>query len=223
MILKLLDMEKHNEPQTRPKNIYVVGAQCTGKTTLVDALVAHFDTSIREKVLMATEPFVIKEVARKVLQKHNFTALDITSSPERALLLQKLILAAQYEAEGKTTGDWYISDRSGVDPIVYAKVYVGGEAFSEMLQMGTSIKLFESMRNGLVCVCETNPDWLKDDGVRLMPKDVGEFTAFHETFIRVLQELGIKYTLIGKDTDVSQRVDTVLKAWKSFEGTATSY
>ena len=203
------------QPQPQPKNIYVVGAQCTGKTTLVDALVAHLDTSIDEKGIEVSKPVVIKEVARKVLQEHNFTALDITTSPERALLLQKLILVAQYEAEKETAGKWFISDRSSVDPVVYAKVYVGEEACSDMLQMATSIQLLSNMRDALVCVCETNPSWLRDDGVRLMPKDLEEWTDFHQIFIGVLQELGIKYIILGKQTNVSQRVDMVLQAWRT--------
>jgi hypothetical protein len=61
--------------------------------------------------------------------------------PERALLLQKFILAAQYEAEKEAAGKWFISDRSSVDAPVYTKVYVGEKAFSDMLQMATSIQL----------------------------------------------------------------------------------
>ncbi len=76
-------------------NIYIVGAQCTGKTTLVNALESHFD----ETPDPSLRPTFIREVARTVLDTHGFTALDITSSGERCMTLQKLILDAQVLAE----------------------------------------------------------------------------------------------------------------------------
>ena len=83
------------------KNIYIVGAQCTGKTTLVDALSKFFETQ-KNRYLhdeATPKPYIIKEVARSVIRKHKFTANDITSSKSRAAQLQKLILAAQCQIE----------------------------------------------------------------------------------------------------------------------------
>jgi nicotinamide riboside kinase len=198
----------------QPKSIYVVGAQSTGKTTLVDGLTAYFDHAAENAKAELNRPIVIKEVARTVLQKHNFTALDITTSPARALLLQKLILNAQNQAEDETSGKWFISDRSGLDPIVYAKVYVGEDAFEDMLHMPTSMKLLQNMRDSLVCICEMNALWLNDDGVRLMPKNSEDWESFHQTFLEVLREQGIKYTVLNKDTNVVQRVGSVLAEWR---------
>ncbi|KAK0741404.1 hypothetical protein B0T18DRAFT_432516 [Schizothecium vesticola] len=77
------------------KNVYIVSAQCTGKTTLVNRLDQHF----HDNPPPAGTPAIIKEVARTVLVQHNFTADDITSSQERCLLLQRFILETQTKAE----------------------------------------------------------------------------------------------------------------------------
>jgi hypothetical protein len=75
------------------------------------------------------------EVARTVLKQHNFTADDVTSSPARSLTLQQLILQAQVATERGISeqGDWFISDRSGADPIVYARKYVNEDAASDLI------------------------------------------------------------------------------------------
>lgn len=199
-----------------PINIYIVGAQCTGKTTLVNALADHFkdpENRIHQNSRIP-EPALIKEVARGVLQRHHFTAFDITSSAERALQLQELILEAQHEAE--MIGDrWFISDRSGVDPIVYAGVYVSKDASSNMLSNAISNDLCSRMRKGLVFICQFNRDWLHDDGVRLMPKDVEEWANFHRVFCDLLDHLEIDHTVLRGDLTVQERRDVVLQRWHS--------
>ena len=196
-----------------PVNMYVVGAQCTGKTTLVTALQAHF----RAHVLQSPQgqspspPSIITEVARTVLREHKFTASDITSSPSKALSFQQLILKAQYEAETSITESWYISDRSGLDPIVYANRYVGSIAAEAM--MGTEIwrDLRERMSRSLIIVCEAGMDWLTDDGVRLMPADRADWMAFHDLFCNSLREAGLDFAVLPRSMkDIEQRVDFVL-------------
>ena len=196
------------------RNIYVIGAQGTGKTTLVNALANHFKQK-KDRVWqgeMLEEPRIIKEVARNVLQKHGFTASDITTSKERALQLQELILQAQFEAEQATEGSWFISDRSGLDPVVYAKVYVGESAASEMLGSATWRSL--RLRDGLVIVCEAGSDWLWDDGVRLMPTDTEEWMALHKTFCALLRDLGIDFEIVSRKTSVAERVQSVSRWWR---------
>jgi uridine kinase len=107
-----------------PKNIYIIGAQCTGKTTLVKELQAYFAQSVNCHAY--SSPSIITEVARKVLKEYEFNRNDITNSVERCFALQEHILQAQYEAELSMSQEqpnkWYISDRSGVDPVAYASV-----------------------------------------------------------------------------------------------------
>ncbi|KAH0562532.1 hypothetical protein GP486_002780 [Trichoglossum hirsutum] len=203
---------------TGPKNIFVVGAQCTGKTTLVKALQEHFSQPHdRSSTLSFSQPPVtIHEVARKVLKKYKFTREDITTSPIRALQLQERILEAQFEAENAVSrGDWYISDRSGIDPIVYASVFVGEEAAEKLFASAAWGKLEEKMKAGLVVLCEVGWDWLVDDGVRLIPKDLGDWAKVDAAFRNLLKARGINYTVISQDNpDIYERVAIVTDAHK---------
>ena len=196
-----------------PANMYIVGAQCTGKTTLVTALQAHFRAQVPQssQCQPPSLPSIITELARTVLREHEFTASDITSSPSKALSFQQLILKAQYEAETSITEPWYISDRSGLDPIVYANRYVGSSAAEAM--MGTKIwrDLRERMSRSLIIVCEAGMDWLTDDGVRLMPADRADWIAFHDLFCNSLREAGLEFTVLPRSIkDIEQRLDFVL-------------
>lgn len=86
--------------------LYIIGAQCTGKTTLVDALEDMFGSGELSNHLQgkSSRPVIIREVARTVLRDKHFSRDDITTSPSRALQLQKHILDAQYEAEQTAIG-----------------------------------------------------------------------------------------------------------------------
>ncbi|KAE8320140.1 hypothetical protein BDV41DRAFT_516802 [Aspergillus transmontanensis] len=75
----------------------------------------------------------IPEVARTVLRETGITRDDITNDPWKALELQKLILRAQYEAESKQSGNLVLSDRPGIDALVYAARY-GPPGSREMLE-----------------------------------------------------------------------------------------
>ena len=196
-----------------PKDIYIVGAQCTGKTTLVAALSSHFTSTSISPTTPA--PIVITEVARTVLRKHNFTASDITSSPSKNLLFQQMILEAQYAAENaRETSRWFISDRSGFDPIVYARRYVGEEGASSLMGMEIWGKLKEHMERSLVVVCEAGADWLVDDGVRLMPEDKKDWVAFHDLFCQSLEDARLDFVVLPCHIeDLQERVQFVLDRW----------
>ena len=196
-----------------PKNIYVVGAQCTGKTTLVTALSSHFTSTSASSTTPA--PLVFTEVARTVLREHNFTASDIKSSPTKGLLFQRLILEAQYAAEtAGETSQWFISDRSGFDPIVYARRYVGEEGASSLMRMEVWGKLKERMERSLVIVCEAGADWLVDDGVRLMPEDNKDWVAFHDFFCQSLRDVRLDFDVLPCHIkDLQERVQFVLDRW----------
>lgn len=200
-------------------NIYIVGAQCTGKTTLVKALDDHFSKTGNNEMDTAysvSRPLIISEVARNVLQEHNFTAEDITSSPARALALQELILKAQLKAEtafSKEEG-WFISDRSGADPIVYAKKYVGHDAANDFLRSQEWLDLKGRMNKSLVIVCEAGADWLTDDGVRLMPESKDEWVGFHQLFCQSLGDWGVQFQVLPCNVTIRQeRVAFILRAW----------
>ncbi|KAK3386892.1 AAA domain-containing protein [Podospora didyma] len=199
----------HSSAQT---HIYIVGAQCTGKTTLVNALEAYF----RQTLSPHEQPAIVREVARTVLVEHGFAAADITSSPTKALALQKLILEGQVRVEENalTRSSWILSDRSGVDPISYALRHVSRDAADALIQGPEWQVLKERMAKSLIIVCESGASWLNDDGVRLMPRDMQDWTEFHALFCGLLDNLGLKYEVLPSSmTEVSQRVHFVVSKW----------
>jgi predicted ATPase len=172
---------------TTLKNIYIVGAQCTGKTTLVNALESHFASRAAHN-----RPVIVREVARTVLKTHSLAATDIRSSPQSAFEMQKLMLLAQVDAERQamTEAGWYISDRSGVDPICYALSHAGEDAANDLLATEAWAELKPRLEGGLIVVCEAGCRWLVDDGVRLMPLDQDEWMGFHVLFSVSWTDLG---------------------------------
>ncbi|KAI5866154.1 AAA domain-containing protein [Durotheca rogersii] len=195
-------------------NIYIVGAQCTGKTTLVNALRDHFTENAPQKRVV---PEIVSEVARTVLKTHNYTADDVRSGAERCLALQELIIKAQVAAERAALekGEWFISDRSGMDPVAYARRYVGKEEATRLTQTPGWAELKERMGKSLIVVCEPGLGWLRDDGVRLMPKDLADWTHFHDLFCGYLEEMGLEYQTLPHDiAHIADRVRYVMERWK---------
>ena len=207
---------QRTEEHRLKRNIYIIGAQSTGKTTLVAALATHFAHENTETASIGASPtpFQLKEVARNVLRKHNFTAHDITSSKTRALELQRLIINAQAIAEAALDGIWYISDRSALDAVVYARQYVGAQEAESLMHEESWQALEDRMRAGLVVICEPGGQWLTDDGVRLMPRDREEWFQLHEHFLVLLDRLKMAYAVLPCDVaGLDDRVDYVLNEW----------
>ena len=155
------------------KTVYIIGAQRTGKRTLVNALETSYAADADG--LGGAKPLIIREVARTVLKEKKYSREDIANSPVRAFELQKHILEAQHTAE--TTGgtsnpaSWWRCDRSGLDPVVYASLFVGPQAAAEMLVSQSWKELEVRMKDGVVILCEAGCHWLEDDGTRIMPND----------------------------------------------------
>jgi nicotinamide riboside kinase len=194
------------------RNLYIIGPQSTGKTTLVNALEKTFEPDA-DKVT-TQQPLVIHEVARTVLKEKGFHRDDITTSPKRAFQLQQHILEAQYNAEitacASNKSSWFICDRSGLDPIVYTKCFVGPEAVEKLFASDAWRELEVRMKESIVVLCEAGCRWLVDDGVRLMPVDMEEWTRIDAAFRDLLQKRGIGYSIISKDmADIGTRVGYV--------------
>ncbi|KAI3338376.1 AAA domain-containing protein [Ustulina deusta] len=195
-------------------NIYIIGSQCTGKTTLVNAISQYLE---HHPIASAEPPGVIKEVARSVLTNHGFTRDDIRSSPDRALELQRLIIEAQSEAEKAQleTHSWFISDRSAVDPIIYARKYANKEAADMLASSAQWVEMRDRMARSLVIICQAGVDWLTDDGVRLIPLDSTEWSQLDTEFCLALTDVGIKHHILPirmRNTD--ERVQFVLARWE---------
>lgn len=198
------------------KNIYIIGAQSTGKTTLVSALATHFAKQKHDSLATFTQPFQLKEVARNVLKKHNFTALDITNSKARALELQRLIIEAQAKAEVDLGQKWYISDRSALDAVAYARQYVGIVEADELMHGESWQVLEDRMRAALLVLCEPGGQWLVDDGIRLMPQDREEWFQLHMHFLELLDGIGLAYIVLPSHVaKLEDRVRLILDKWTS--------
>lgn len=188
--------------------IYIIGAQCTGKTTLIEHLEAHFrgdeneDSGCEKKT---PKPIIIQEVARTVLREKNFNRDDIRNSPLKALQLQHHILEAQLKAERAAackSGDslpFNICDRSGLDPIVYTHIFVGKKEANDILMSKAWLELEDNMKAGVVILCEAGCSWLVDDGTRLMPNNLDDWMLVDSTFRKLLAVRGIDYIVCPKD------------------------
>lgn len=102
------------EPEATSRAVFVVGASSVGKTTLCTALARH---------LGLEQERWIREVARDVMKTQGFTRDNV-----HEFAMQHAIMSAQLDAErsalsGTVSGSRMIllSDRSAVDPAVYAQ------------------------------------------------------------------------------------------------------
>ncbi|KAI2628894.1 AAA domain-containing protein [Hypoxylon sp. NC1633] len=197
-------------------NIYIIGSQCTGKTTLTNVLIDRFNHTRSPP----ERPAVIKEVARTILKTHGFNADDIRNSKERAMELQRLIMEAQFENEQSLAkgGCWYVSDRSALDTIVYGRIYAGRDAAHALLESSKWAEMRDRMADSLVVVCEAGADWLIDDGVRLMPTSREEWLEVHSEFCRALEDFGLTYEVLScKVEAMEHRLDFVLSKWEELK------
>jgi hypothetical protein len=199
-------------------NVYIIGAQCTGKTTIVDQLEKDLNDQDRSSLgKQQYKPVVIREVARRVLRERGFSRDDISNSPARAGRLQELILEAQWKIETSIcesvgSHSCYISDRSGLDPIVYARVFAEKNTAYNMLASKEWQELEGRMRAGIVVLCEAGCSWLQDDGTRLMPDGLESWMRIDVAFRDLLDTCKIDYVVCPKDvTDLSDRVQFVLQ------------
>ena len=200
-----------NQAAMEHKNIFIIGAQCTGKTTIVNALKDHYTRNTDKDV---PEPTIITEVARTVLKDLEIDRHDIANSPGKSLQLQSAILKAQYQVEtkAKESGSWYVSDRSGIDPIVYARLFVGEAAAQDLLTSPEWLTLEQNLKSGHVFLCEAGCTWLIDDGTRLMPKDAEQWEQFDQAFRKLLAQREVDYRVIPRDVrPIDERVAIVTK------------
>jgi len=206
-------MANSNQDEEVP-SIYIVGAQCTGKTTLADALYTRI---LQAHVNLPVS--VIKEVARNGLKSQNITRDDIRSGSERAMCFQDSILEAQWQEElNCDTSRMVISDRSGIDPIVFASKFDPQDHAKAMLESRAWEELGERMRHAIVIVCEPVTSWLVDNGVRLMPESTEELLEIHQLFCKLLQNVSIDFRVLPASiTHVQDRVDFVLCCWRNYK------
>ena len=110
--------------------VFICGAHSVGKTTLVDEVGKELPNIHKQA-----------EVARKVIKDLNLRREDFDPriNPAKFEELQIKILEAQCEAEKRNSrvGRSYIADR-GIDPLVYALVYLGKDSMKRLLNLPSS-------------------------------------------------------------------------------------
>ncbi|KAH0843663.1 hypothetical protein AYO21_05448 [Fonsecaea monophora] len=193
-------------------SIYIIGAQCTGKTTLVEAVSQQIHRD-RSHLSFA----VIKELARGVLMAADVNRDDIRAGSEKAMNFQRLVLQTQLDEERKLQGhEFIISDRSGIDPIAYANLYGPPHVTKEMIETSAWQELRKRMDQAIVILCEPVPPWLFDDGVRLMPEDMSEWLELHKTFVNLLCQSEIEFDLLPATIrSIEKRTAFVIEKWEA--------
>ncbi|OCH91053.1 hypothetical protein OBBRIDRAFT_753829 [Obba rivulosa] len=208
-----VDEESHGEvndsitqPKTAPWSrngiaIFVIGPSSSGKSTLCDALAA---------ALGIDSARYIKEVARSVMRQTGFTRAH-TDTYE----MQYAIMTAQLAAEEQVLqmpfkeGIVMLSDRSAIDPIVYAATsQAPGASERERLLLGDAAlrAILPLYRRSLFVLLEPVTEWLTDDGVRSLEDP----WKYNEVLTTMLHNLGIPFIQIGEETkDIGTRVELV--------------
>lgn len=134
----------------------------------------------------------------------------------RDIEMQRMIMKAQLEQEeaarsvaGVSTVRMVLSDRSAVDPVVYAIVTAASEDDARE-RMGVLVDTPEFQtalrryREGTFVLFKPVPEWFVDDGVRTMEKQ--DHTL--EVFRKILKEMGIPYVELGEEIkDLRARVN----------------
>ncbi|KAG8220721.1 hypothetical protein J3R82DRAFT_3051 [Butyriboletus roseoflavus] len=197
-------MTDHQHPLTE---LYVVGPSSTGKTTLCNA--------VAESLKLRSWCY-ITEVARQIMKRRGFTREDVGKiEMQRAIMLAQLDREAETCERARSMGETMIlSDRSGVDPIVYAVLTAKDEhqALQRkkiLVEHPTFQNTLKRYRKAKFLLLAPVPEWLVDDGVRSLEHHARSFHVYRA----VLAELGIPYHEIGEEVkDLSERANWV-KGW----------
>lgn len=194
---------------SRRSNLYLIGPQCSGKTTLLNALRALYsdhDPAFQD----IDKPFIIEEAARLIMQEEGFQATDLCDSV-RGLELQMRILRRQDQTEEQMRDRWFFADRSPLDTLVYAKKYTGPDALKTLAQTEEWARSRSRMQRATVVVCEAgNVEWLSADSVRIAYQNASEWKALNGAFFDLLRECGIRYSVLSYGIkDLGQRVALV--------------
>jgi len=214
--MSVLESDESSQIQLT-RNVYIIGPQSTGKTTLVNALVERFRGDVP----------VIQEIARHVMKEKGYSRIDVDSTDsERRFAMQNDIFHAQLEKEDSylQSGTTFVSDRSAIDPLVYLMHYSG----TKMLDKVTSRVEWQKVRErygdakeSLVVLLLPVEEFLIDDDIRYMAKSVHDWHSLAVSFQRFLHEQDIAAIEFGEESrDIGDRVECLLteleksKVWK---------
>mgnify|MGYP003320587316 FL=1 len=175
--------------QSRPVlfKVVVTGSECTGKTTLVQALATRFNA------VYSTEG------ARKYLDEvqRPLSFADVEPIAHR-----------QVSLEGETleqAGNLVILDTDLVSTMIYSRHYYGG-CKTWITEMAVS-----RMAN-LYLVCDIDVPWI-EDGLQRDQGEPGQRIQVHQAFISELERIHAPYEILSGDVDTRlERATTIIKA-----------
>ena len=167
--------------------VVVTGSECTGKTTLVQALAARFETAFST------------EGARNYLDEvqRPLSFADVEPIAHR-----------QVSLEGETleqAGNLVILDTDLVSTMIYSRHYYGG-CKTWITEMAVS-----RMAN-LYLVCDIDVPWT-EDGLQRNQGEPGQRLQLHQTFISELDRIHAPYEILSGSADTRlERATTIIKA-----------
>ncbi|KAI0077241.1 hypothetical protein K474DRAFT_1116053 [Panus rudis PR-1116 ss-1] len=171
--------------------IFVLGPSSSGKTTLCDALARD---------LRLPPSRYITEVARTVMKETGFTRNDTYKYEMQAAIMNAQVKA---EMEALQLGDIQagelrlLSDRSAVDPIIYASTAStssANETRKRLLESEAFRTVIGTYKRSLFVVLQPVSEWIYDDGVRSL-EDPWNYV---DTLRRFLEEYDIPFWEISE-------------------------
>ena len=199
------------------RRVFLCGVHSVGKTTLLRQLSLMLDT---ESFLPPGMPVRYEsEVARSVLVEMGLQKRDLNpqTRPDTFEELQNQILLKQRAVEERNnrSGSCFCFLDRGIDPLVYARFYLGEEAYRRLLAKPHAQENVALCRDesSLVFVISPKPECIEHDGTRITPvlKEMNDFT---DVMIRTLDEMKIRFVLIDV-LDLTERVKIVEHAIRS--------
>ncbi len=179
--------------------IYIVGPSSTGKTTLCNAIAQRFN--IRA-------PAYITEVARTVMKEEGFSRKDVNRIEMQGSIMRAQLRADIVARDAVTRGGFpfLLSDRSAIDPVVYASQISIQNADTLMATPEFQDNL-PNYRNSTFILLKPVDEWLEDDGVR----SLDDLAVCTEAFQNILNSLEISYQKLDRSCRLlEERVAQVL-------------
>ena len=175
--------------QSKPAlfKVVVTGSECTGKTTLVQALAARFETAFST------------EGARNYLDEvqRPLSFADVEPIARRQMSLEGEAL--------EQAGSLAILDTDLVSTMIYSRHYYGG-CKTWITEMAVS------RMADLYLVCDIDVPWT-EDGLQRDQGEPGQRLQLHQTFISDLDRIHAPYEILSGRTDTRhQRATSIIKA-----------
>jgi nicotinamide riboside kinase len=173
--------------------IAIIGAQCTGKTTLIEA--------IRNQAILPIQYKYTSEVVRSLVKSHN-----IKINQDGDFRSQLLVFQAHWRNVLKF--DWMVTDRSCIDAWVYT-LYNHSKGFFSVAEMDSLERLFNKTvaRYDKIFYLPVEVPLVSDD---FRSMNDGFRQEIDNLFFFILHHNKIQYTpLVGT-------VDTRVKTFKNY-------